>query len=263
MRNALMILLVLLWLILGWLFRKDKMRCCESAEVVFTVTAIQKDAGPLLFSYNDDKPLTGPGWPAYRDSIAQFASDSTSLEISGWYCTNLTPPETEKIGLRRATKIRMMFMDIPDNRVIVSTKGMDCDSARMNINDISASFSKKIRSANIKETKDKTLIYFPFNSTQKLNNSEVESYLNDVATRVIASKEQIVLTGHTDNVGSDESNLALGQSRADIVKNYLIQKGVAADKISSTSKGESSPIADNTTEDGRTKNRRTELQIIK
>ena len=87
--------------------------------------------------------------------------------------------------------------------------------------------------------------------------------MNDVATRVIASKEQIVLTGHTDNVGSDESNLALGQSRADIVKNYLIQKGVAADKISSTSKGESSPIADNTTEDGRTKNRRTELQIIK
>jgi OOP family OmpA-OmpF porin len=263
MRNLLIMLLSLLWLILGWLFYQDQKRCCESAEVVSTVTAVKKDAGPLLFAYNDDKPLTGPGWPAYRDSIAQFASDSTSLEISGWYCTNLTPPESEEIGLRRATKIRMMFMDIPDDRIIVRTKAIDCDSARVNSNDVSASFSKKIRSANIKETEDKTLIYFPFNSTQKLNNAEVEGYLNDVAERVIASKEQIVLTGHTDNIGTDASNVALGQKRADIVKNYLIQKGVSADKIRSSSQGEAAPIADNTTENGRAKNRRTELQIIK
>ncbi len=263
MRDFLIILLVLLWLILGWLFRKDQMRCCESEEVVSTVTTETKDVGPLLFSYNDDKPLMGLGWPSYKDSIAQFASDSTSLEISGWYCTNLTPPESEEIGLRRASKIRMMFMDIPDDRILVSTQAIDCDSTRMTINDISASFAMKIRSANINETADKTLIYFPFNSTQKLNNAEVENYLNDVAERVIASGELIALTGHTDDIGTDASNLALGQKRAGIVKNYLIQKGVPANKIRSSSQGEKSPIADNNTEDGRSKNRRTELQIIK
>jgi OOP family OmpA-OmpF porin len=263
MRDFLIILLVLLWLILGWLFRQDQKRCCESAEVVSTVTTKTKDVGPLLFSYNDDKPLLGPGWPSYRDSIVQFASDSTSLEISGWYCTNLTPPESEEIGLRRASKIRMMFMDIPDDHIIVSTQAMDCDTNRMTLNDISASFTKKIRSSNIKETEDKTLIYFPFNSTQKLNNAEIENYLNDIAARVLKSGEQILVTGHTDNVGSDESNVALGQRRAEIVKNYLIQKGVTANKIRSSSQGEKSPIADNNIEEGRAKNRRTELQIIK
>jgi OOP family OmpA-OmpF porin len=263
MRDFLIRLLVLLWLILGWLFCEDQKRCCTGEELVSTVPAISTDTGPILFSYNDDKPLTGSGWSAYRDSLSAFASDSTSLEITGWYCSNLAPPESEEIGLRRATKIRMMFMDIPDDRIIISTQGVKCDSARMKSNQVSASFAKKIRSKNIKEIEDKTLIYFPFNATQKFNNSEIETYLNDVATRVKASGEQIILTGHTDNVGSDDSNLALGQKRANIVKNYLIQKGISTNKINASSQGEKSPIAENTSEGGRTKNRRTELQIIK
>ncbi|MFZ1581419.1 MAG: OmpA family protein, partial [Saprospiraceae bacterium] len=121
----------------------------------------------------------------------------------------------------------------------------------------------RIRTANIKETADGTLIYFPFNSTQKLNNAEVESYLNDVAERVNKSGESISLTGHTDDVGSDASNILLGRKRADIVKSYLVAQGVSVSKINVDSKGESMPVAENTTDEGRAKNRRTELKIIK
>ena len=71
------------------------------------------------------------------------------------------------------------------------------------------------------------------------------------------------LTGHTDNIGSDASNKVLGQRRADIIKNYLIQKGVDASKIQTSSQGESAPVATNDTENGRAQNRRVELQIIK
>ncbi|MFZ1456737.1 MAG: OmpA family protein, partial [Saprospiraceae bacterium] len=95
------------------------------------------------------------------------------------------------------------------------------------------------------------------------NSTEVETYLNDVATRLMKTAESVVLTGHTDAIGDADKNMVLGQRRADIVKKYLITKGVDPTKISSVSKGEEQPIADNSTEDGRSKNRRTELQIIK
>jgi OOP family OmpA-OmpF porin len=72
-----------------------------------------------------------------------------------------------------------------------------------------------------------------------------------------------VITGHTDGLGDADKNLALGQKRAEIVKQYLVSKGVDAAKITSTSKGEEQPIANNDSADGRSKNRRTELQIIK
>ncbi|MBK8827801.1 MAG: OmpA family protein [Saprospiraceae bacterium] len=104
---------------------------------------------------------------------------------------------------------------------------------------------------------------FPIQFYTKLNNAEVESYLNDVAERVNKSGESISLTGHTDDVGSDVSNLSLGRKRAEIVKSYLLGQGVNASKIQIDSKGESVPVAENTSEDGRAKNRRTELKIIK
>lgn len=76
--------------------------------------------------------------------------------------------------------------------------------------------------------------------------------------------ESVVLTGHTDAIGDADKNMVLGERRADIVKKYLITKGVDPTKISILSKGGKSKfIADNSTEDGRSKNRRTELQIIK
>jgi outer membrane protein OmpA-like peptidoglycan-associated protein len=121
----------------------------------------------------------------------------------------------------------------------------------------------KINTENIKETADHTNIYFPFNSTNKINAKDVEAYLDDAAARVIKTGESIKLVGHTDNVGNDEANVKLGQRRADIVKSYLLSKNVRNDKITSSSKGESEPIAKNENEEGRAKNRRTELHIIK
>ena len=124
-------------------------------------------------------------------------------------------------------------------------------------------FGNKVNTENVKEVEDKTMIYFPFNSTNKLNSEEVETYLKDVAARVKTSGEKVVLTGHTDNVGDDDSNVKLGQRRSNIVRDYLISQGVTAAQITANSAGESQPIATNDTDAGRQQNRRTELQIIK
>jgi outer membrane protein OmpA-like peptidoglycan-associated protein len=65
--------------------------------------------------------------------------------------------------------------------------------------------------------------------------------------------------GHTDSVGSDASNLALSQKRADAVATYMASQGVAKERVSAKGYGETKPIGDNATEEGRAKNRRVEF----
>jgi outer membrane protein OmpA-like peptidoglycan-associated protein len=73
---------------------------------------------------------------------------------------------------------------------------------------------------------------------------------------------QIEISGHTDNVGKPADNLILSNNRAKSVINYFLYKGVAANRIKSKGYGETKPIADNKTEAGKSKNRRTELKVI-
>ncbi len=72
----------------------------------------------------------------------------------------------------------------------------------------------------------------------------------------------IEIGGHTDNLGSDELNLKLSQSRADAVRDYMILAGIEEARIQSKGYGESTPIEDNSTEEGRAANRRTEFEIV-
>lgn len=73
---------------------------------------------------------------------------------------------------------------------------------------------------------------------------------------------RIRVAGHTDNRGSDEYNLALGQRRAAEVKQYLIARGIAADRIDVVSFGEERPAVAMDGEDAWAKNRRGEFEII-
>ena len=70
------------------------------------------------------------------------------------------------------------------------------------------------------------------------------------------------ISGHTDNVGKPLANMTLSKKRAEAVKKYLIAKGVSADHLRSEWYGQTKPIAPNTTEAGRQKNRRVEMLII-
>jgi outer membrane protein OmpA-like peptidoglycan-associated protein len=67
--------------------------------------------------------------------------------------------------------------------------------------------------------------------------------------------------GHTDNVGGEEFNRKLSEQRANAVRDYLISQGVAPEKVTAVGKGFSMPVAENTTADGRQKNRRVELIV--
>jgi len=71
----------------------------------------------------------------------------------------------------------------------------------------------------------------------------------------------VVIVGHTDNVGTDKENLKLSQERALNVKDALLSYGIDDARLNAVGAGESQPVADNSTTEGRFKNRRTEIQL--
>lgn len=85
----------------------------------------------------------------------------------------------------------------------------------------------------------------------------------DMATLKEWGDVKVEVAGHTDSVGSDGYNMDLSQRRANTVRDYLISKGIAADRLVAKGYGESQPIASNDSDEGRFKNRRVELNQIK
>ena len=71
----------------------------------------------------------------------------------------------------------------------------------------------------------------------------------------------LAVEGHTDNIGTDEVNMKLSQQRADTVRDFLVQQGLAQDALTSVGLGKSEPVADNNTNEGRQKNRRVEIIV--
>ena len=73
---------------------------------------------------------------------------------------------------------------------------------------------------------------------------------------------KIQINGHTDNIGKPADNLKLSENRASSVVTYLTEKGIQSDRLSFKGFGATQPIDDNNTEEGRAKNRRTELKVL-
>lgn len=103
-------------------------------------------------------------------------------------------------------------------------------------------------------------LFFATNKTYILPQSEQS--MSDLAAFLLENPGVTIhITGHTDAVGSDEANQILSEGRANAVRQNLIDRGVAAERMTAEGKGEKEPVADNDTESGRQLNRRVEFVI--
>lgn len=91
---------------------------------------------------------------------------------------------------------------------------------------------------------------------------QMRDTLDGVAQSMVDYPNSLIdVMGHTDSTGSDQYNLDLSRRRAESVANYLVSRGVSRARIETIGYGEQYPIADNSTEAGRSENRRVEIRI--
>lgn len=114
---------------------------------------------------------------------------------------------------------------------------------------------------------DNLILNMPSNVTFPVNSSaiqpEFQQTLGDVANTLSQyEKSYIDVYGHTDSTGTDGYNQSLSERRASSVANFLSNSGVQSARVETRGFGESQPIASNSTEEGRSANRRVELKIV-
>ena len=93
------------------------------------------------------------------------------------------------------------------------------------------------------------------NAEQRQKVADISRYLDKIEGATVN------VVGHTDNTGVASTNMRLGLNRANFAKTYLMQNGISEAKINTASKGQTSPIESNATEEGRAKNRRTVVTL--
>ncbi len=129
---------------------------------------------------------------------------------------------------------------------------------------------QEIPGAQVERVDDGIVVTFDENSgvyfdTAKYNiNSASQGTLDKLANVLREYPDtDVLVVGHTDSVGSEESNMTLSKNRAQSVTNYFVSnKGLSASRFTTNWFGETAPVADNTTAEGRAKNRRVNLAIV-
>lgn len=115
-------------------------------------------------------------------------------------------------------------------------------------------------------SKDKTIVlnHLIFEQGRAVINSRSFQELDElVAMMKDSPRLEIQLEGHTDNVGNQDANLKLSQSRVDAVKKYITSRGISKKRVQTKAFGGSQPIAGENTEEARAKNRRVEMRVLK
>ena len=106
------------------------------------------------------------------------------------------------------------------------------------------------------------LVNFDYNKTKPIDDEATDAKLLALCAAMQADNSlQAVVTGHTDNIGSKRGNQNIGHKRAAAVKRKMIKMGAPAQNIQCVSKGQSEPVADNSTEEGRAQNRRVIVRV--
>ncbi|MFK7970714.1 MAG: OmpA family protein [Bacteroidia bacterium] len=274
-KRTLLVLLSLLAIILLILFTRW-WSCCIQEEcgqkeklneaAVTPPPPVQQDPR-LAFNWTDAAAVTGPGFEAYRDSLLGLVAEGKVLRIEGKYYPGEAAPEGyANMGLARAASIAALFKPpLNDDQIELSSKLIEPAP-----NPVPAGlFASQIISIGdaeqavaLEATEEEVIIYFPTGSKDRIKAADVEAAIDRLVESQKRTGRSVSVTGHTDSQSSAEFNLGLSQRRAREVRQILINKGVAAAKVSASGLGENQPKASNDNEAGKARNRRVEVKLL-
>ena len=247
-----------------------KMCDCCGGETETELVADAQTTGVPLFKWNADEPESDPNFAEWKKNFLAAAGQGDTLVITGWYRDG--EPGGEALALARAESIAgLLGPEMPESRLSILSKqieddGLEEGGAAMEsagFNWIALDLAKKEEENEVAIVEsDKDVIFlFPFNSTERIRDGGVDEYMEKLVQKHKDNESEFVIVGHTDNIGSDASNMKLGLARAKAIESALLDNGISKDRIKTSSKGESEPVKDNSTEEGQRQNRRVVLTI--
>ncbi len=153
--------------------------------------------------------------------------------------------------------------DIDYNRIEDIVK-RNAASSTTNIYQTPASGDKNTSTSTVINQGNWVLVGVNFNQNQVSFTPESYPVLINAAQILLANPDmRVEIQGHTDNTGNPETNKRISLARAEFVKKFLISKGVSASRLTTVGFGDTKPISDNSTAEGRAFNRRIEFRVIK
>ena len=269
-RTIKVLLIIVLWFLYTAIVYEGCFReCCEgSTEVAEKTTPVKEEITryPIDFQWGNPSAFQNNGFAELKRGHLNAMKDDEIFEITGIYYEGEAAPEGfANMGLARAAAIKKLYIpDIPEDRIrLNSQKRGGTDAVEGYFESASLKWiSNKAEAHKLEKLADRVIIRFPFNSTQKDVDAEVDEYLSKLAKRLIASGESVRLTGHTDSKGTERYNKRLSRKRAEKIKRILTKKGVKSSQIEVAYKGSSEPKASNNTEAGRHENRRVVVELL-
>ncbi|WP_378174581.1 OmpA family protein [Aquimarina sp. SS2-1] len=209
------------------------------------------------------------GIQGFEAKIASYLGQNQDQELLVYgYETATENTNQKELGLARANYLKDLLIKagINGDRIVTKAKLYDYDydtdgnykgGILLNFAKIDESRLKEIE----KGIANKTL-YSDFGSKDFKPDATLKNYALELKNYLIKyPNKKVLITGHTDNVGDEVANQSIGLQRAQNVQNYLATQGIALEKLTAESKGESSPIAPNDTEENRAQNRRIEIIV--
>ena len=195
------------------------------------------------------------------DENGQVLED-VELEIK-----NITTNEVTTVKVEAGTYVSSLTL-AKDDDVLVTVKkeGYAFNSTYISANDTSFSSPKNLNIAleSLENGKSFNIedIYFETNSYQI--NAMAKNVLLEFAAYLNLNSNLIIeINGFTDDIGDNEDNQLLSENRAKAVRNLILSEGIAEVRVAFNGYGEQFPVANNSMEKGRAKNRRTEFKIIR
>lgn len=205
-----------------------------------------------------------------------IANPKQKITITGYATSDETNTTTfDNLGLARANDIKKYFVSKGLSGSQFNTKGEVIDKWKKSADTLLGPAEYKFETPEAtpavkdewvvlkdKINGDPLILHFSTNkSSDKLTDIEKQKVADLVKYMGHVKDAVILAVGHSDNVGNRDSNVVLGQKRADFSKNYLSKKGIEESRITTESKGPDEPIGENTTAEGKANNRRTVITI--